>query len=118
MTEKKFTFADTFKVDDYEEEIHQLLLLIADLKEWVEDKQEWVGHCLVSDESQLRDFMPNGYLIRGREDPERLLQQQKELAKKLKQLGEKLGFPVERQDYMVAIAARMRQLGEQMRVKN
>jgi hypothetical protein len=117
MTEKKFTFADTFKVDDYEEEMNQLLLLIAHFME-AEDKQGWADSCLVSDESELRDFMPNGYLIRGREDPERLLQQRKELAEKLKVLGEKLGFPVERRDYMVAIAAKMRQLGEQMRVKN
>jgi hypothetical protein len=114
MTEKKFTFADTFKVDDYEEEIHQLLLLIAGLKEWVEDKQGWVDYCLVSDESQLRDFLP----IVADGDPERTLQQQEDLGEKLKDLGEKLGFPVERRDYMAAIAAKMRQLGEQMRVSN
>jgi hypothetical protein len=106
MTEKKFTFADTFKVDDYEEEIHQLLVLVAGFME-TEDKEDWANSCLVSDESQLRDF-----IVRfGDPDPEQTRQQ-------LKELGEKLGFPVERRDYMVAIAARMRQLGEQMQITN
>ena len=117
MTEKKITFADTFKASDYEEEMNQLLLLIADFTA-TEDKQGWVDYCLVSDESQLRDFMPNGYLLFADGDPERTLQQQKELGEKLKELGEKLGFPVERRDYMAAIAAKMRQLGEQMRETN
>jgi hypothetical protein len=107
LPENKFTFADTFKVDDYEKEIHQLLVLIAGLKEWVEDKQGWVDSCLVSDESQLRDFI----VLFGDPNPEQTRQH-------LKQLGGKLGFPVERRDYMVAIAARMRQSGEQMQVTN
>jgi hypothetical protein len=106
MTEKQFTFADTCKVDDYEEEIHQLLLLVAGYME-AEDKEDWANSCFVSDESQLRDFI----VLFGDPDPEQTRQQ-------LKELGEKLGFPVERRDYMAAIAAKMRQLGEQLRVKN
>ncbi len=58
---------------------------------------------LCVDESQLRDFM----VLFGDPDPDQTRQQ-------LKQLGEKLGFPVEGRDYMVAIAARMRQLGKQL----
>ena len=97
MTEKKITFADTFKVSDHEQEMNQLLLFIADCIV-AEDKQEWVDSCLVSDESQLRDFMPD--------------------ARRQKELEEKLGFPVGMRDYMVAIAAKMRQFGEQMSLTN
>jgi hypothetical protein len=120
MTEKKFTFADTFRVDDYEEEMHQLLLLIAGLKEWVEDKQGWVDSCLVSDESQLRDFFRSGYFHRRGEpvDAERMLKAKQELEEKLKVLGDKLGFPVGSRDYMASIAAKMREMGKQMEAKN
>jgi hypothetical protein len=51
-----------------------------------------------SDKSILWDFMPN--------------------AEQQKELGDKLGFPVTGRDYVVAIAAKMRQLGEQMSVTN
>jgi hypothetical protein len=97
MTEKKITFADTFKVSEHEQEMSQLLLFIADFIV-VEDKQKWADSCLVSDESQLRDFMPD--------------------AQRQKELEEKLGFPVSRRDYMAAIAAKLRQLGEQMSLAN
>jgi hypothetical protein len=97
MTEKKITFADTFKVSEHEPEMNQLLLFIADLIV-AEGKQEWADRCLVSDESQLRDFMPD--------------------AQRQKELEEKLGFPVSRRDYMAAIVAKMRQLGEQMSLTN
>jgi hypothetical protein len=97
MTEKKITFADTFKVSDHAQEMNQLLLFIADFIV-AEDKEEWADYCLVSDESQLRDFMPD--------------------AQRQKELEEKLGFPVSRRDYMVAIAAKRRQLGLQMSLTN
>lgn len=61
--------------------------------------------------------MPIGYLLFARGDAERILQQ-KVLGEKLKELGDRLGFPVERRDYMAAIAAKMRQRSEQQRVKN
>jgi hypothetical protein len=89
MPKKKITFADTFKVSDYEKEMDQLLLMIADFMD-TEDKAGWVAWCLVSDKSILWDFMPN--------------------AEQQKRLGDKLGFPVCERDYMVAIAAKIRQL--------
>ena len=90
MTKPKIEVAPQYSVNDLEEEIDSLLRMIAVFMADPGEEEAWVKFCFVSDMSQLCDFCPSPDDVKG--------------------LEEKLGFPVDRHDYLVAIATKMRKL--------
>lgn len=84
--------ADTYKVADCHHEMNELLILIAEAGDYGEpdEWEDWASHCFVSDESWIWDFLPD------QSDRQKL--------------SDKLGFPISKHDYVVSVAARMREL--------
>jgi hypothetical protein len=57
MAEKRFEFASTKRVDEFLEEVSELLRCFASiLKEPEDTEEEWLSYAFVSDESRLADF--------------------------------------------------------------
>jgi hypothetical protein len=57
MAEKRVDFASTKKVDEFPEEVSELLRFFASvLKEPEDTEEEWLSYAFVSDESRLADF--------------------------------------------------------------
>lgn len=57
MAEKRVEFASTKRVDEFREEVSELLRCIASiLKEPGDTEDEWLSYAFVSDESRLADF--------------------------------------------------------------
>jgi len=88
--EYKIESAPQYYVNQYEEEVHKLLLLVGELMS--EDPKDWADNCFVTDQSTLSDFFSR------EEDEEEGV---------VKGLSKKLGFEVERSMYIYEIAARM-----------
>jgi hypothetical protein len=75
-------------VTTYAKECRELLAMVAMFIDSGYEPQEWADGCFFTDESSLSDF--------GIDDNDALA------------LSEKIGFPVQRHDYLCQIAAKMR----------
>jgi hypothetical protein len=87
--ELKFEPTPQTYVTMYKKEVHDLLVVIG--KHMSDDPDSWADHCLVTDGSQLGDFF-------SRDAGDLAI---------IKEVGGKVGFPVNRQMYIYEVAARM-----------